>query len=111
MKEWKKGDKVMLSMKDLVFKERLVKKLIERYIELYIVEEIVSRNAVKLKLPVSMRIHSVVNINRIVRYRELVKEQRAKELKPVEVNGVEEWEVEKILNKRKVRGVMKYLVH
>ena len=31
-------------------------------------------------------------------------------MKPVEVEGVEEWEVEKILNKRKVRGVVKYLV-
>jgi len=28
----------------------------------------------------------------------------------VEIEGVEEWKVEKILNKRKVRGVMKYLV-
>ena len=28
----------------------------------------------------------------------------------MEVEGVEEWEVEKIVNKRKVRGVMKYLV-
>jgi len=28
----------------------------------------------------------------------------------VEVKGVEEWEVEKILNKRKIRGVDKYLV-
>jgi len=28
----------------------------------------------------------------------------------VEVEGVEEWEVEKILNKRKIRGVDKYLV-
>jgi len=28
----------------------------------------------------------------------------------VEVEGVEEWEVEKILNKRKIRGVEKYLV-
>jgi len=28
----------------------------------------------------------------------------------VEVEGEEEWEVEKILNKRKVRGVDKYLV-
>jgi len=26
------------------------------------------------------------------------------------VEGVEEWEVEKILNKRKIRGVEKYLV-
>ena len=30
--------------------------------------------------------------------------------KPVEVDRIEEWEVEKILNKKKVRGVMKYLV-
>jgi len=44
-------------------------------------------------------------------YRELVKRQNVEELKPVEVNRVEEWEVEKILNKRKVRGVMKYLVY
>ena len=28
----------------------------------------------------------------------------------MEVKGVEEWEVEKILNKRKIRGVDKYLV-
>ena len=63
----------MLSMKDLVFKERPVKKLIERYIEPYMVEEIVSKNMVKLKLPASMRIHPVVNISRIVRYRELLK--------------------------------------
>jgi len=27
-------------------------------------------------------------------------------VKPVEVEGVKEWEVEKILNKRKVRGVL-----
>ena len=27
--EWKKGDKVMLSTKDLVFKERLAKKLVD----------------------------------------------------------------------------------
>jgi len=39
-----------------------------------------------------------------------VKRQKKEEEKPVEVEGVEEWEVEKILNKRKVRGVTKYLV-
>jgi len=37
-----------------------------------------------------------------MRYRELVKEQRVKEPKPVEVDKEEEYEVEKILNKRKV---------
>jgi len=39
-----------------------------------------------------------------------VKGQKKEEGKPVEVEGVEKWEVEKILNKRKVRGVTKYLV-
>jgi len=36
--------------------------------------------------------------------------QKKKEAKPIEVEGVKEWEVEKILNKRKIRGVEKYLV-
>ena len=83
----------------------------ERYVGLYMVEEVVLKNVVKLKLLASMRIHSVVNISRIVKYRESVKRQRIEKLKPVEVNEVEEWKIEKILNKRKVRGVIKYLVH
>ena len=28
----------------------------------------------------------------------------------MEVDGVEEWEIEKILNKKKIRGIEKYLV-
>ena len=47
-KEWKKGDSVMLSTKDLVFKERPVCKLVERYVGLYEIEEVVSSNVVKL---------------------------------------------------------------
>ena len=57
-----------------------------------------------------MRIHPVVNVSRIVRYKEQVKGQKKEEGKPIEVEGVEEWEVEKILNKRKIRGVVKYLI-
>ena len=34
--EWKKEDRVLLSTKDLVFKERPVRKLTERYVGLYI---------------------------------------------------------------------------
>ena len=72
--KWKKGDKVLLSTKDLVFKERPVQKLIERYIGPYVIEEVVSTNAVKLRLPSSMRIHLVVNVSQIVWYKEQVKE-------------------------------------
>ena len=73
MEEWKKGDRVLLSTKDLVFKERPVKKLIERYVGLYVIEEVVSLNAVKLRLLMSMRIHLVVNISQIVWYKEQVR--------------------------------------
>ena len=65
-KEWKKGDRVMLSTKDLVFKERPAQKLMEIYMELYMVEEIISSNMVKLQLPSSMRIYPVVNVSQIV---------------------------------------------
>ena len=110
VKEWKKREKVMLSIKDLVFKKRPTKKLTERYVGPYKTEKVVSRNVVKLKLLVSIRIHLVVNVSRVVRYRELVRKQRVEEPKPVEVKGVEEWEVKKILNKRKVWRVEKYLI-
>jgi len=39
-----------------------------------------------------------------------VERQKKEEVKPIEVEGVKEWEVEKILNKRKVQGIEKYLV-
>ena len=108
MEKQKNRDKVILSTKDLVFKERLVKNLIERYMESYVVEKVILKN---LKLLVSMRIHPVVIVSRIVIYREPVKGQKIKEPKPVEVDRVGEQEVEKILNKRKVRRVIKYLVY
>jgi len=108
--KWKKGDRVLLSTRDLVFKERPSKKLMERYMEPYTIEEVVSSNAVKLRLPSSMRIHLVVNVSWIVRYKEQVKEQKKEEGKLVEVEGVEEWKVEKILNKKKMSGVEKYLI-
>ena len=63
----------MLNMRDLVFKERPAKKLMERYIKPYEIEEVISKNVVKLKLLVSMRIYLVVNISKIVRYRKQVK--------------------------------------
>jgi len=46
--KWKKGDKVMLNTKDLVFKERLARKLVDQYVGPYIIEEVVSTNVVKL---------------------------------------------------------------
>jgi len=58
-----------------------------------------------------MRTYPVVNISRVVQYKEQVEGQKRKEVKPIEVEGVKEWEVEKFFNKRKIRGVEKYLVY
>ena len=99
-----------MSTKDLVFKERPAKKLVDQYVGPYTIEEIVSTNAIKLQLPTLMRIHPVVNVSWIVRYKEQVGGQKKEEGKLIEVEGVEEWEIEKILNKRKIRGVDKYLM-
>ena len=108
--KWKRGDKVLLSTKDLVLKKRAIRKLIERYVGLYKIEEVVMLNAVKLQLLALMRIHPVVNVSRIVQYKEQMKRQKKEERKPIEVERAEEWEVKRILNKKKIRRVEKYLV-
>ena len=55
--EWKSEDRMLLSTKDLVFKKRPMKKLTERYVRPYVIEEVVSSNTVKLWLPTLMRIY------------------------------------------------------
>ena len=50
--------------------KRAMKKLTEKLIGPYIVRKIVSENVVELKLLVLLRIHLVINMRRIVKYRE-----------------------------------------
>jgi len=54
------------------------------------IEEVVSANTVKLRLLVLTRIHLVVNISRVVRYKKLVKEWKIKKLKLIEINREKE---------------------
>ena len=62
----------MLSIKDLVFKKYLMRKLVDCYVDLYIIDEVVSTNIVKLYLSISMRIYLVVNISWVVWYKEQI---------------------------------------
>jgi len=73
-----------------VFKERPARKLVDQYVSPYTIEEVVSTNVVKLQLPTLMRIHLVVNISWVVRYKKQVKGQKKEEGKPMEIEGVEE---------------------
>ena len=57
-----------------------------------------------------MKIHLVVNVSRVCRYKDQVEGQKKEQLTPVIIGGEEEYEVEKILNKRRFRGKDQYLV-
>jgi len=101
VKEYKVGDLIMLSTKDLKYQMvgRKIEKLTERFIGPYKVKKIISTNAVELELPSTIKIHPVVNISRICRYIGQVEEQKKEQPAPVIIEGEEEWEVERILNK------------
>ena len=68
--EYRVGDKLLISTKNFPMElmKRVTKKLIEKYIELYVVKKIMLENVVELELPASLRIHPVVNVRRIVKY-------------------------------------------
>jgi len=83
-----KGKQVSIEYKRLGV-QRITSKE-NQYIGLYIIKEIVFTSVVKLKLPATVRTHLVVNISQVVRYRELVKKQRIKESKLVEVDEEKE---------------------
>jgi len=89
---------------------RRTEKLTERFVGPYRIKKIVSSNAIELELPSTVKIHSVVNVSRIRRYVGQVEGQKKEQPLPVIIEGEEEWEVERILNKRRVRGKDKYLV-
>ena len=58
-----KKDKMILSIRDLVFKTRPAKKSVDWYIGSYIIDEVVSISMVKSQLPTSMRICLVINVS------------------------------------------------
>jgi len=110
--DYKVGDLVMLSTKDLKYQmvRRRTDKLTERFVGPYKMKKVVSSNAVELELPSTVKIHPVVNVSRIRRYVGQVEGQKKEQPAPVIIEGEEEWEVERILNKQRVRGKDKYLV-
>ena len=68
--EYRVDDKVLISTKDFSMElmKRATKKLTEKFIRLYVVRKIVSENVVELELLVSLRVHLVVNVRRLMKY-------------------------------------------
>ena len=76
----------------------------------YKVKRVILTNAIKLELPSSIKIHPVINISRVQKYRDQVEGQKKKQPLPVIIEEEEEYKVEKILNKRKFRERDRYLI-
>jgi len=110
--EYRVEDLVLLSTKDLKWqmKGRRLEKLTEYFVGPYKVKGIISSNTIELELPKSIKIHSVVNMSTVQLYKLQVEEQKKIPPKLVIIEGEEEFEIEKILNKRTVRGKEKFLV-
>jgi len=110
--EYRIDNRVLISMKDfsMELRKKVMKKLIEKYIGPYMVKKIMSKNAVELELLALLRIHLVVNVRRIVKYREQIEGQKKILPPPVKVASEKEYEVEEILDRQEKRGKMKYLV-
>jgi len=100
--EYKVGDLVILSTKDLKYQMvgRRMEKLTERFVGPYRIKKIVSSNVVELELPSTVKIYLVVNVSRIRRYIGQVEGQRKEQPAPVVIKEEEEWKVERILNKQ-----------
>jgi len=89
VEEYRVGDRVLISIKDFSMEliKRAMKKLTEKFIGLYVVKKIVSENMVELELLVSLRIHLMVNVRRVVKYKEQIEGQKKIPLPPIEVAG------------------------
>jgi len=90
--DYKVGDLVMLSTKDLEYQMvgRRTEKLMERFIGPYKIKKIISSNIVELELPSAVKIYLVVNVSRIHKYIGQVKEQKKEQLAPVIIEREEE---------------------
>ena len=87
-----------------------MEKLTEHFVGPYQVKGIISTNTIELDLPNTVRIHPVVNVSRVQRYKDQIEGQKKEQPAPVIIKGEEEYEVEKILNKKKFREKDRYLV-
>jgi len=92
VEEYQVGDLVLLSTKDLKYQMvgRRTEKLTEHFVGPYKVKAIISSNAIELDLPSTVKIHPVVNVSRVRRYKSQVEGQRKETPQPVVIEGEEE---------------------
>ena len=108
------GDKVWLSSEN-IRTTRPTKKLDYKWLGPYTIDRVISRNAYRLKLPTSFgQVHPVFSVTLLRPYDDDPiterQERHPPPPPPVVRDGIEEYEVEKILDSRIFRGKVEYLV-
>jgi hypothetical protein len=106
------GDKVWLSAKHIQT-ARASKKLDYKRLGPFKITNVINRNAYRLELPNSMKVHNVFHVSLLDRYAEPVPGQQPSEPQPAisaEDSDEEKWEVERILDSRKRYRKLSYLV-
>jgi len=92
VEEYKVGNLVLLSTKDLKYQMigRCTEKFTECFVEPYRVKAIVSSNMIELELPSTVKIHPVVNVSRVWKYKSQIEGQKKKVPQLVVIEGEEE---------------------
>ena len=103
--KYRVGDKVLISTKDFLAElmKSVTKKLTEKIIGPHVINKIMLENTVELELLVLLRVHPVVNVRRLVKYREQVERQKKIPPSLVKVAGKKEYVVEEILDRQEKR--------
>jgi hypothetical protein len=110
--EYQVGDEVWLDGRDLRT-TRPTKKLDDKWYGPYKIEQMVNRNAFRLKLPPQLRIHPTFHVSKLRRFvPDTIPSRKAPPAPPPPVlrDGEVEYEVERIEDSRIWRGHLQYLV-
>ena len=111
IEQYKVGDRVLLATAHLKLQGEVkrTRKFTERYIGPYRVSEIINRNAYKLELPPTLRIHPVINISQLKLYKDgstLFPSRQIKLTRPdpvaIEDSGSPIFEVDRIIDHRRI---------
>ncbi|EIN03256.1 hypothetical protein PUNSTDRAFT_20523, partial [Punctularia strigosozonata HHB-11173 SS5] len=93
--------------------QRPAKKLDDRWYGPFAVNKVINRNAYRLTLPDSWKIHPVFHVWKLRRYVEDTIPGRPRHHRPppaVVRDGVEEWTVDRLVDSRIFRGKLQFLV-
>ena len=106
---FKIGDPVMIQTKDLRLKVPK-RKLAPLFIGPYRIKDVVGPEAYRLWLPAHHKFHPVLNVSRLEEYRPRDHDNPEYRTDSIEVDGEEQWEIDRLLDRRTKHGTVEYLV-